>query len=194
MPFDHLWMLFNQVQISGRSLNLGSTIIMDITQIYAITTGAILGLLLIIRATLFFHQIFRPCSVLLAKHFLYPLVLRRHRFFGPWSRAQVILHLIYMAVNTFCSTFRVSSIKELGKRAGTLSLINMIPSYFGYHLSFISDMLGLSLITYRRIHASAGAMSVVLGLFHAVVNVASITKLNLFSASGQLFGFIVRLR
>ena len=193
MPFNHLWILFNQVQISGCSLNIRSTIIMNITQIYTITTDAILSLLLIICAMLFFHQIFWSCSVLLAKHFLYPLILQWYHFFGPWSWAQVILHLIYMTVNTFCSTFRVSSIKELGKRAGTLSLINMISSYFNYHLSFISNMLSLSLITYHHIHASAGAMSIVLDLFHAVINVASIIKLNLFSASDQLFRFIVRL-
>ena len=69
----------------------------------------------------------------------------------------------------------------------------MIPAYFGYHLSFVSDMLGLSVLDYRRIHASTGAMSGFLGLFHAVVNVARVTDLKLFSVSGQLFGFIVNL-
>lgn len=166
---------------------------MDITQIYAITTGAIFGLVLMIRAVPFFVRFFRPYSVLLIKHFLYPHVLRRHRFFGPYTRAQVLLHLLYRAVNIFCSIFGVSSIKELGTRTGTLSLINMIPSYFGCHLSFASDMLGLSIINYRRIRASTGAMSVFLGLFHAVVSVANVTNSKLFSASGQLVGFIVKL-
>lgn len=166
---------------------------MDITQIYAIATGAIFGLVLMIRVASFFVRFFRPYSVLLMKHFLYPHVLRRHRFFGPYTRAQVLLHLLYLAVNIFCSIFGVSSIKELGTRTGTLSLINMIPSYFGYHLSFASDMLGLSIINYRRIRASTGAMSVFLGLFHAVVSVANVTNSKLFSASGQLVGFIVKL-
>jgi len=165
---------------------------MDITQIYAITAGAIFGLVLMMRAASSFLRFFRPYSVLLVKHLLYPRVLRRHRFVGPWTRAHVFLHLLYLAVNIFCSTFGVSTIKELGNRTGTMSLINVIPAYFGYHLSFISDMLGLSILDYRRIHASSEAMSVFLGLFHAVINGASVTNLELFSVSGQLFGFIVR--
>ena len=168
--------------------------VMDVTQIYAITAGAIFGLVLMIRAASSFVRFLRPYSVLLVKHFLYPNVLRRHRFFGPWTRAQVLLHLLYLAVNIFCSIFGVSSIRELGTRTGTLSLINIIPSYFGHHLSFASDMLGLSIINYQRIRTSNRALSVLLGLCHAVVNVASVTKSRLFSASGQLVGFIVKLR
>ncbi len=126
------------------------------------------------------------------KHLLYPRVLRRHRFLGLWTRAHVFLHLLYLAINIFCSTFGVSTIKELGNRTGTMSLINMISMYNGYHLSFISDMLGLSILDYRRIHASSGAMSVFLGLCHAVIIVASVTNLKLFSVSGQSFWFIVK--
>ena len=166
---------------------------MDVTQIYAITAGAIFRLVLMIRAASSFVRFLQPYSVLLVEHFLYPNVLRRHRFFGPCTRAQVLLHLLYLAVNIFCSIFGVSSIRELGTRTGTLSLINIIPSYFGYHLSFASDMLSLSVINYRRIRASTGALSVLLGLCHAVVNVASVIKSRLFSASGELVGFIVRL-
>lgn len=166
---------------------------MDITQIYAITAGAIFSLMLIIRAASSFLRFFRPYSVLLMKHLLYPRALRRHRFLGPWTRAHVFLQLLYLTVNIFCSTFGVSTIKELRNRTGAVSLINMLPAYFGYHLSSVSDMLGLSIINYRRIRASTGAMSIFLGLFHAVVNVASVTNPRLFSVSGQLFGFIVKL-
>jgi len=167
---------------------------MIITQIYAIIAGTIFGSVLMMSAAASFVRYLRPYSVLLVKHFLYPRVLRRHRLFGPWTRAEVLLHFLYLAVNIFCSTFGVSTIKQLGNRTGTLSLINMIPPYFGYHLSFISDMLGVSILNYRRIHGSTGAMSVFLGLFHAVINIASVKNLKLFSVSGQLFGFIVKLR
>ena len=166
---------------------------MDITQIYAITAGAIFGLVLIIKAASFFVRFLQPYSVLLVKYFLYLNVLRRHRFFGPYTREQVLLHLLYLAVNIFYSIFEVSSIRELGTRTGTLLLIHIIPSYFGYYLSFASDILGLSIINYRRIHTLTGALSVLLGLCHAVVNAASVIKSRLFSASGQLVGSIVKL-
>ena len=196
-----IWMPFDQLQITGDGLisNVHSLIYttlkkMDILLIYAIAAGALFGLILIMRAASFFLRILRAYSVLFIKYLLYPQVLRRHRFFGPWTRAQVLSYLLYLAVKIFCSTLRVSTVKELSNRTGTLSLINMIPAYFGYHLSFVSDVLGLSIIDYRRIHASTGIMSVCLGIFHAIINAASVTNLQLFSVSGQLFGFIVCIR
>ena len=170
-----------------------SSEIMEISEVYAITAGALFGLLLVIRATSFFLRFSRPYGILLVKHLLYPRVLRRHRFVGPWTRAQVLAYIVYLAVNIICSTLRVSTVGELGTRTGTLSLINMIPTYFGYHLSFVSDILGLSILDYRRIHAWTGVMSVSLGLLHSVVSVAGIADLDLFSASGQLFGLIVNM-
>jgi len=116
--------------------------VMDITQIYAITAGAIFGLVLMIRAASSFVRFCRPYSVLLVRRFLYPNVLGRHRFFGPYTRAQVLLHLLYLAVNIFCSVFGVSSIRELDTRTGTLSLTNMITSYFGYRSVLDSIMAG----------------------------------------------------
>lgn len=166
---------------------------MNITQIYTITTGAVFSLCIIVRAALLFIQLLWAWNIFLAKFFFYPLVLRQHRFFEPWTQAQVFFHLLYLVINIFCCTFQVSTVREMSNCAEILSLINMMSFYFTYHLSFISDILGLSLLTYRHIHASTGAMSVFLGLLHAIVNVANTANLNLFSTSGQLFEFIVKL-
>ena len=76
----------------------------------------------------------------------------------------------------------------------TLSLINMISSYFDYHLSFVSDMLNLFIIKYWRIRASIEVLFVHLDLYHAVVNAVSVIKSRLFSASGQLVESIIKLR
>lgn len=166
---------------------------MDITQIYAIATGALFGLFLIIRTTFFVFKFFQHCNILLVKHFLFPFIIKRHYFLGPWTRAQLFSALFYLALNIFCCMFGVSSINTIGSRAGTLSVINIIPAYFGYHLSFIGDILGVSLQTYRYLHALIGVMAFALGLFHVFVSVASINNLIIFSTSGQLFGFIVNL-
>lgn len=55
-------------------------------------------------------------------------------------------------------------------------------------------MLDLFILNYRRIHASIEVMFVFLSLFHAVINVVSVTNLKLFSVFGQLFEFIVNLK
>lgn len=65
-------------------------------------------------------------------------------------------------------TFRVTSVKDAGARAGTLAMINMAPPFFGFYLSFLADVLGISLSNYRRIHRMTGWMSFLLDLIHVL--------------------------
>lgn len=71
-------------------------------------------------------------------------------------------------MNMLCMTFRVSSVKEALGRAGTLAMINLTPSFFAFHLSFLADLLGVSLSDYRRIHRMTGRMSFFLSVIHAL--------------------------
>ena len=158
---------------------------MNITQIYAIVAEAVFDLMLMTRVAFSFLRFLRLYNVLLVKHLLYSQVLRRHDFLESWTRAYIFSHLLYLIVNIFCSTFEVFLIKELNNRTRTMSLINMISAYFDYHLSFISDILDLFILDYRRIHASIEVMFVFLDLFYVVVNVVSVINSRLFSASNQ---------
>ena len=84
--------------------------------------------------------------------------------------------------SSLCLGVHVSSIATAGVQAGNLSLINLIPLFLGPHLSFLADILGVSLSTFRRIHRSAGLMSLGLVLFHALVIVTSSTAFTLSNA------------
>jgi len=84
----------------------------------------------------------------------------------------------------------VSTAKEANVRAGHLSLINMIPAYFGFHLSFICDMLGVSLATWRLFNTSTGTMSVLLGLLHVLIHAAGKPNVKA-GESWQMYGLIV---
>ncbi len=141
---------------------------MNVTQVYAIAAGGVFVLLLTVKSVSSVQRVLRALAILVAKHFTYPFLVRRHRFLGPWSRADVLLQLVYFTINIFCMTFRVTSVKEIGARAGTLAMINMAPPFFGFHLSFLADILGISLANYRRIHRMTGWMSFLLGLIHAL--------------------------
>jgi hypothetical protein len=148
-------------------------LIMEIAQIYAIVAGGVFLVLIIIQGFPFIQRILQSVAIIISKYLTYPFIVRRHRPLGPWTPADVLLQLLYISLNVFCVTFRVTSFNEVGDRAGTLSIINMVPLFFGLHLSFLADLLGLSLSSYRRIHRSAGIMSfalVALHLFAAVHN------------------------
>ena len=141
---------------------------MNPTSIYAIAAGGVVVVLIIIKSLVSVEQVLRALALLVAKHFTYPYFVRRHHLLGPWSRADVFLQMIYFTINMFCMTFGVTSVKEAGARAGTLAMVNMSPSFFGFHLSFLADLLGISLSNYRRIHRMTGWMSFVLCLIHAL--------------------------
>ena len=84
----------------------------------------------------------------MAKHLTYPFLVGRRRLLRPWSRADVLLQVIYLTINILCLTFRVSSVKEAGARARTIAMINMTPLFFGFHLSFLANILEILLIEF----------------------------------------------
>ena len=144
-----------------------------------IIVGGCVALLFVVHTLTQLSWLLKPCHSLLRKYLLYPLLLRRHRLLGPWTRAEAAFELIYLAANIICTCFKVSSASDVAARAGNLSLVNLVPAYFGFHLSFVCTILDLSLPTYRRFHASTGTMSAILGVIHTVINVAGKSSLGI---------------
>jgi len=102
----------------------------------------------------------------------------------------VAFALIYFAANAFYICFRVSTASDVATRAGYLSLINIVPAYFGFHLSFICTLLGVSLPRYRLFYASTGTMSIILGVLYAIIDAAGKPSLGT-RGSGQAFKLII---
>jgi len=165
---------------------------MEITQAYAIAVGGVFLILLSISFLPYLVVLMEKVSLEASRYLTYPQFLRRHRFLGPWAWADVLIQLTYITINIFCVSFQASSVSEAGLRAGNLSLLNMMPLFFGPHLSFLADLLHISLSTYRRIHRSTGLMSFTLLLFHGITIVAVGASFSL-SDLGNLHGLIVRI-
>ena len=168
---------------------------MDITVVYAIILcGFLLTLLLVNLFPAAISPTFStPLYLKQALRYLrYPYIVHRHRFLGPWTLADVLLQVIYIAGTSFCLAFRVSDIAKAGARAGNLSLINMAPLFLGPHLGSLADLLGISLSTFRSMHRSTGVMSCSLVLFHVLAVFVSDT---VFSVRGiaNLSAIIVRI-
>jgi hypothetical protein len=124
------------------------------------------------------------------QHLLYPYLVRRHRFFGPWSRSVVLLQICFVMVNAFCVGFRASSIHDASRRAARLALLNLVPAYGGAHLGFLVDICGVSLHAIKPIHRSAGTMSLPLLAFHAAITLATRTSFPLRVAE-NMWGLVV---
>jgi hypothetical protein len=78
-------------------------------------------------------------------------------------------------VNAFCIGFKVVDIKSAGLRAANLSLINMIPLFASSYLSYLADILGVSLRVYRRIHRAGGIMLFFLFIFYVLTVIVTRT-------------------
>jgi hypothetical protein len=153
---------------------------MNLIQVYAVVMGGIFSVLLLLNGWHRIARLGRYLSPPVLKHMVYRYVLHRHGLLGPWSRAGVLLQLIYIAGNITCFCLGASGVKpqasrlsEAGLRAGTLSVINLIPLFAGPYPDSLADLLGVTLSTVRQIHRSAGIMAVLLAVIHVTVAVVT---------------------
>jgi len=146
---------------------------MDISLVYAIVIDGSFFLLLLINGLPLITHLVKYLSPLMSKHLIYRYILHRHRLLSPWSRADVLVQLIYIAANIYCFEFWNITISQAGLRAGTLAMINLIPLFTVPHLNTLADLLDVTLSTFRQIHRSAGVMAVMLTIFYLLVMIAS---------------------
>ena len=163
---------------------------MEITSAYAIAAGGFLLLLVAINALPHFQPLAKRASLWTSKHLTYPYLMHRHRFFGPWSRATVLIQMVYATLNVFGLSFRTSDLSGAGRRAAKLALVNLIPLFAGPNFGFLSDVMGVPLNAYQTAHRSAGSMAMLLVFVHIFGVVAEKQSFPL-AHSPNLFAVVV---
>lgn len=164
---------------------------MEITQVYAIATAGIFVILVFINVWPYIELSIRVLSIWGSRYLVYPKLIHRHQYLGPWNIASVHLYIFYLAVNVFCISFKAPNIESAGLRAANLLLINLIPVLAGHHLGFLADVLGITIRVYQRLHRAGGIMSVFLLLGHVIAVMTTKTGFPL-SAEDNMWGLIVR--
>lgn len=166
---------------------------MDPSRAYAIAAGGLFLLILLYRLTTRILSFIRSRTVFfLLKHFIYPYVFRRHRFMELVTREQFILQVVYWCATAACNFIRVNTMAQASARAGTLSVINLIPLLFAGKLSIAADLFGVSLRGFYGLHRSVGFMVVVQGLVH--ISILLKEKMVSVHAPYQIYGILVRFR
>lgn len=164
---------------------------MELLSFCGISIGGFLAILLLVRVASFLTESADVASVFISKHFIYPYIVNRHRVFGPWSRANVLLCVLYAALNVFFISFRAQDTEIAGRRAGTLSVINMALLIPTTHLSFLADIMGVSLMACRRMHRVIGWMTAILIGFHITLLTSNHQRDWSLSNGKNLFALIV---
>lgn len=150
------------------TLSFSHPLDMDSLIIYAIAAGGTFVLLFLIKTAAFIAGKLHKVTVPLQRHLTLP-VLFAHRPFGPWTRADVFLHFSYISINIFLVFFRASAIAGVGRRAGTLAVINLVLPLSTIHLSSLADLLDIHLQTCQKVHRATGWMAIVLLAIHAII-------------------------
>jgi hypothetical protein len=164
--------------------------VVDTTQIYAIVLGGVFSACILISLRSRFKQSYDGLRRMARQYLIYPYLVQRHRFLGPWSRAAILCQLCIVAVNAFCVGFKASSIQDASRRAARLALLNLVPAYSSAHLSFLADICGISLQTVKDFHRCIGVVVLPLLAFHIIVTLAVQIPFSLRVAT-DLWGLIV---
>jgi hypothetical protein len=125
---------------------------MDIISIYAITAGGVFVTLFLIIVLPYLYHLAQIIELYISRYLIFLFLFGRHRFAGPWTRAAVLVHLLYTTFNLFCLCFRVSSSADFAGRAGTLAVVNMVALFMAGNPSVYSDIFNISRHTCLQIH------------------------------------------
>jgi hypothetical protein len=93
--------------------------------------------------------------------------------------------------NVFFIAFNTPSTIMARDRAGTLSVINMSFLFLTHHLGFLANAVGVSLMTYKRIHRAVGWMTGILLVLHIIMAMITDRKSWVLREKPNLVAFIV---
>ncbi|KAH6662697.1 hypothetical protein B0J14DRAFT_570854 [Halenospora varia] len=101
------------------------------------------------------------------RHLIYPHIFPQIPFVGTATRFKVLIMFLYILTNSLIVVIGVKS--EIGSRAATMSIINLIPLLCSPRLSLVTKLLGISLRTSISSHQWFGRTAIVQVLVHMIV-------------------------
>lgn len=142
---------------------------MEYSTLYAICAGGIIFSLILWRSLVFLTRLLRSSA--LRYHLLFPYLYRRSRFLEPLSRLRLLFLLLFWGANLLPTLININSLQDVGKRVGTLAMINLIPFFISNQLSLAADLLGISLHSYILGHGAVGFATVAEGIIHVIIKI-----------------------
>ncbi|KAE8156468.1 hypothetical protein BDV40DRAFT_306037 [Aspergillus tamarii] len=166
---------------------------MDALMVYTyIAAGCAAMLLLQGYMARCFSFLFNPQLIfLLHKGLTLPYLFRRRRFWGPVTRLQAILHLLYFGGTLVFNILGVSGLAAASSRAALLAVLHLIPTLCVPQFSLAAKLCGISLSTYGRIHRTFGIMATLQSILHVVLSLREVA----FSLADRIqrYGFMAAI-
>lgn len=139
---------------------------MNVVELYATLFGGFIALYSLVRLIQICWLLILPWVVVsFARHIQYPLVVRR-RFWMSVTRLEILVFLVYLAVNITVLCIFVQNKADLSARAAVLTVINITPLFIGGRFA---ALLGVPLPTYYLSHHWIARVASLEGILHAVL-------------------------
>jgi hypothetical protein len=144
---------------------------MHTTLIYVISLASAVGMLVLWKVYQLIDVKTRRAIFLYArKKLLYTLVYRRRSGSDNVNVPSLLSVCLLIAANITVCALNFKDRKELAKRCGSLSLVNMVPLFLGGQRSTLTDrVLHLGSTEQSLLHRWMGRVCVVQGLVHGIV-------------------------
>lgn len=140
------------------------------TTVYLLSlAGALLASILTRIITVLIRYVCRRLLYLITRHIMYPILVRRTRFFPPITRWRFLSTLAYWAGILVCNFIGVILMSDVANRVGVLSTINFVPLVMFRSLGVAADITGISLQMSQFIHGSLAFITLVEVIMHIAV-------------------------
>lgn len=83
---------------------------MNLTQIYATVIGGVFSGLIFFNIFRKLWLVLQRQKIFVLQHLIYPIVLNRHCFIGPWTRVNLFIRAIHFDISLFFTVFKAKSI------------------------------------------------------------------------------------
>lgn len=144
---------------------------MESTTLYATALASAFALWILFRILVrLFHLAKLLLAVLVVKHLIYPYLYRRRHMVGVTTRFQVLAVMLFITGNVFSLATGVKSTTQVGSRAGTLAVVNLLGLLVSPRFSLLADSLGISSRSFVQIHRWIGRITMI----HTIIHVLSI--------------------
>ena len=108
-------------------------------------------------------------SSFILKHLVYPHMFPRLPLVGTATRFETLIVFIYLLTNILIVTV-FGPRADMGGRAATMSIVNVIPLLCGQRLSLATKLLGISLRTSIGSHQWFGRTAIAQVLLHTILS------------------------
>lgn len=137
-----------------------------------------------------FERIVKTIRIFVQRRLIYPVILPKTRWIGPWTVSTVLLQTMLLAINLFVVFYQAPNTALKVRQAGTAAMVNLTPFYLTSHLAYGADIFGLSLSTFRMLHRFFSITIMVTIAIHVAFSASSSSILSWWSGD-QLYGFVV---